>query len=205
MAVITSLTPQKRDKTRCNVEVDGRFFCGMELATVLQNGLNAGMEIAPETLAAIQLESERATALDKALGHISARMKTEREVRSFLEKKGYLAEVCESVIARMKELGFLDDGAYARLYAESAAKRKGTRLIAAELRAKGVSDEAIGEALGDVQGGEEAAKEILRKYLRGKEADEATLRRAYARLIAKGFDYDTARAALRSLGEEYED
>ena len=33
MAEITGITPQIKDKERCNIEVDGRFFCGMKLET----------------------------------------------------------------------------------------------------------------------------------------------------------------------------
>ena len=35
MAEITGITPQIKDKERCNIEVDGRFFCGMKLETVV--------------------------------------------------------------------------------------------------------------------------------------------------------------------------
>ena len=41
--------------------------------------------------------------------------------------------------------------------------------------------------------------------MRGKEVNRDTLRKAYAHLVSKGFDYDTARSALKSLGDEDED
>ena len=34
---ITAITPQKHDAARCNIEVDGRFFCGMQLLTVMEH------------------------------------------------------------------------------------------------------------------------------------------------------------------------
>ena len=117
MPEITAITPQKKDKTRCNVEIDGRFYCGMKLVTVMQSRLKVGMSIALEELAHIQLESEKQTALDKALHHITASMKPEKEIRDFLTKKGYLKDVCDYVIEKMKGYGFLDDGAYAKAYA----------------------------------------------------------------------------------------
>ena len=189
MSQITAITPQKKDKTRCNIEVDGRFYCGMSLVTVMQYRLKTGMEISEGELAKIQLESEKETALDKALFHITATMKTEREIRDFLKKKGYLEDVQDDVIARMREYGFLDDAVYARAYVESMAKRKGARLIEAELKRKGVADEAISEALADVTGEDEAAKNALKKFLRGKDVtDKKVLQRAYSNLLSKGFD-----------------
>ncbi len=206
MSEITAITPQKKDKTRCNIEVDGRFFCGMSLVTVMQHRLKAGMEIAEGELAKIQLESEKETALDKALFHITATMKTEREIRDFLKKKGYLEDVQDDVISRMREYGFLDDAAYARAYMESMAKKKGPRLIEAELRRKGVSDEAIAEALAGLTGEDEAAKSVLKKFLRGKDVtDRKVLQRAYANLLSKGFDYETAKRALEDLRDDDED
>lgn len=199
---ITAITPQVKDKTRCNIEVDGRFFCGMKLETVMQSRLKAGMEVTEEMLSALQFESEKQTALDKALTHISASMKTEREVRDYLKKKGYLPEVIEYAASKMKEHRFLDDGAYALSYAQSLSPRKGKRLIAAELKRKGIPDEDIENALSAVTGEEESAKAVLDKYLRGKEIDRKTLQKAYAYLIGKGFGHDAARAALGSLLEE---
>ena len=152
MAEITGITPQIKDKTRCNIEVDGRFYCGMKLETVMQNRLKAGMCVSLETLSRMQLESEKMTALDKALTHITSSMKTEREIRDFLKKKGYLSDVCDYVAEKMKGYGFLDDGQYAKTYAESAGKRKGRRLIAAELKRKGVGDGEIEEALNGLTG-----------------------------------------------------
>lgn len=206
MSQITAITPQKKDKTRCNIEVDGRFYCGMSLVTVMQYRLKTGMEISEGELAKIQLESEKETALDKALFHITATMKTEREIRDFLKKKGYLEDVQDDVIARMREYGFLDDAAYARAYVESMAKRKGSRLIEAELKRKGVADEVISEALADFTGEDEAAKNALKKFLRGKDVtDKKVLQRAYSNLLSKGFDYETAKRALESLREDDED
>ena len=205
MPEITAITPQKKDKTRCNIEVDGRFYCGMKLETVMQNRLKAGSIVALDELSRMQLESEKQTALDKALVHISVSMKTEREVRDFLKKKGYLEDVVTFVVERMRGYGYLDDGEYARQYAESAGKRKGARVIELELRRKGISDEAIEAAVEGLGSGEETAKKLLEKFLRGKPVDKNTLRKAYQHLIYKGFDYETARAALASLGETDED
>ena len=201
MAAITGITPQIKDKTRCNIEVDGSFLCGMKLETVMQNRLKAGMCVCLETLSRMQLESEKMTALDKALTHITSSMKTEREIRDFLKKKGYLSDVCDYVAEKMKGYGFLDDGQYAKTYAESAGKRKGRRLIAAELKRKGVGDGEIEEALNGLTGERESALRVLEKYMRGKPVDKKTLSKAYAYLIGKGYDYETARGALSAFGD----
>ncbi len=202
MPVITAITPQKKDATRCNIELDGRFFCGMKLETVMQNRLKAGAEVTAEELSRMQLESEKQTALDKALTHISASMKTEKEVRAYLARKGYLEEVTDYAVSRMKEYGYLDDKEYARRYCESAGGKKGRRLLALELKKRGVSEEDSEEALSGLGDEEEGAKAALMKYLRGKPCDRATLSKAFRHLLSKGYDVDTARAALAEWTDE---
>lgn len=203
MNEITAITPQVKDKRRCNIFVDGRFYCGLTLEATVKNRLKVGQTVSPETLSEIQLESEKNTALDKALTHVSATRKTEKQVRDFLSGKGYLPAVVDYAIEKMKGYNFLNDGEYAEAYIESAGKKKGSRLIKMELKSKGVSDEEIDGALSAVDSETqiEAAKAVLQKYMRGKTADRETLHKAYRYLMGKGFEYETARVALASLGE----
>ena len=204
MREITAITPQIKDKTRCNIYVDGRFYCGMGLETTVKNRLKVGMQVDEEALSDMQLESEKNAALDKALTHISATRKTEKEIRAFLSKKGYLPAVVEFVVEKMRGYDFLNDGEYAREYISHAAKKKGGRLIKSELRAKGLSDEDIDGALEELDGDTElaAATGVLEKYLRSKSADRETLQKAYRYLLGKGFDYETAKRAIDAFGGE---
>ncbi len=204
MNEITAITPQVKDKTRCNIYVDGRFFCGLTLETVVKNRLKIGQTVTAEGLSSLQLESEKNTAFDKALAHLSATRKTEKQIRDFLTKKGYLPAVCDFVVDKLKGYAFVDDSEYAKAYLESAAKRKGSRLIRLELRQKGIDEEKVEEALEGLDGEEElsAAQGILEKYLRGKPLERETLQKAYRYLLGKGFDYEVAKEALAAITQE---
>ncbi len=204
MAEITAITPQKHDKTRCNIELDGRFCCGMQLETVMINRLKCGMSVTEHELARMQLQSERAQALDRALTHLTHSMKTQREMERFLKGKGYLDETVCAVLERLSELGFLNDEEYAGRYAAAAGKSKGKRLIAHELKRRGVDEEEIAQAVDEMPGQEEAARALAEKYLRGKERDVKTLQKAYAYLLRRGFEADIVRSAL-ALGEVADD
>ena len=207
MNEITSILPQVKDKTRCNVYLDGRFCCGLTLETVVKNRLKVGNIVTEEALAEMQLESEKSTALDKALTHLSATRKTEKEIRSFLAKKGYLSAVIDYVMEKLRSYNFVNDEEYAEAYVEKAVKRKGGRMIRMELRGKGVADEEIDAALLQVDEGQEiaTATELLQKYMRGKTADKESLQKAYRHLIGKGFNYDVAKSALSAFGDCEED
>ena len=205
MYEITQITPQIKDKRRCNIYLDGRFYCGLTMEAAIKYRLKVGVQVNPKTLSEIQLESEKNTALDKALTHISASQKTEREIKEFLTKKGYLSAVIEYVLEKMRSYGFVDDRAYAAAYAENAVKRKGKKLIELELKRKGINGEAIDQATENLQGEEDTAKRIAEKYMRGKTPDRANLQKTFRYLLSKGFVYDTAKSALSALGDTEEE
>ncbi len=203
MNEITAITAQVKDKTRCNVYIDNRFCCGMRMDTVVKNRLKVGMLVTEEALADWQLESEKDTAFDKALAHLSATRKTEKQIRDFLVKKGYLPAVIDYVVEKLRAYDFINDGEYAEAYVESAAKRKGGRLIRMELKGKGLSDEEIDGALDNLDEESQlaAANEVAQKYMRGKTWDKNTLQKAYRYLLSKGFSYDVAKEALTAIGK----
>jgi regulatory protein len=203
MNEITAITPQVKDKTRCSIYIDGRFCCGLTLATAIKNRLKVGDVISPERLSTVQFESEKDTALDKALTHVSATRKTEKQVREFLEKKGYLSAVVEYVIEKMRGYNFLNDEEYAEAYVASVGKKKGVRLIKMELKNKGLTDEDIDGAIENMSESaqEEGASSVLEKYMRGKTVDRETLYKAFRYLLGKGFTYEVAKSALARFGE----
>ena len=207
MNEITGILPQVKDKTRCNIYLDGRFCCGLTLETVIKNRLKVGKTVTETELAEMQLESEKNTALDKALTHLSATRKTEKQIRAYLTEKGYLPAVVEYVLEKLRSYNFVNDGEYAEAYVEHAVKRKGERKIRMELRGKGVADEQIDAALSQVDEEQEieTATGILQKYMRGKTADKETLQKAYRYLMGKGFSYDVAKSALSAFGDCEED
>lgn len=206
MNEITAITPQIKDKRRCNVYVDGRFCCGLTLEATVKNRLKVGQIVSPERLAEIQLDSEKNTAFDKALTHLSAAQKTEKQVRTFLEGKGYLPAVVEYVIDKLHSYNFLNDGQYAEMYVECIGKRKGSKLIRMELKGKGVSDEDIDEALDklSLETEKETATALLAKYMRGKAYDKATLQKACRYLLGKGYDYEIVKSVISDYGLDEE-
>ena len=201
MGEITALSVQSKDKTRCNVYIDGRFSCGLSIAAAMTHRLKVGMQVDDGYLAEIQMDSDKDVALSKALSFVTATQKTKKQVRDYLAKKGYLPAVVNYVLDKMTDYKFLDDSAYASSYCQSAAKRKGKKLIRLELLSKGVEEEDMDGALEEVD--EETQKEtatvLVQKYMRGKLVDKETTQKAFRYLLSKGFDYEVAKAALATL------
>ena len=207
MNEITAILPQVKDKKRCNIYIDGRFCCGLTLEATVKNRLKVGQTVSPQRLSQIQLESEKNTALDKAMTHLSASRKTEKQIREFLSKKGYLEDVTSYVIEKLNEYHFLNDKEYAENYVEHTSQRKGVRLIRVEMRKKGLSEEDMDAALDGID--EETqlntAREVLEKYMRHKEVDKTTLQKAIKYLLGKGFEFEIAKKAVLVYGEPEEE
>lgn len=201
MSTITSIEPQVKDKTRCSVFVDGRFYCGIKLEVAVRYRLKAGMTVDKSQLDLIQLETEKAQAVDKALTHISASPKTRKQITDFLAKKGYVGAVIDYVMERLDYYGYADDGQYCRAYIESVS-HKSKRAIEAELLKRGVDRATVEEELSDYSDDEEEVLLLLQKYLRGKDLSMENIYKGCRYLISKGYDYDTVKAAGERLNED---
>lgn len=199
MKTVTAITQQK-DPKRCNIFLDGEFFCGLPLETVMKCRIKVGMTIDSEELEKIQLDSELLAATDKAMSYLTGSVKTEKQVRDYLRGKGYTPLVVGHVVEKLKGYSLIDDAEYARRYVETYSGKKGARLMLMELKTKGVSAETAERAVAAVDDQTEAAYRIAVKYTKGKTPDREGLQKLYRYLLSKGFSYDEARAAADRLG-----
>lgn len=204
MSEITSIEPQKKDKERCSIFIDGRFYCGIKLEVAIKHRLKAGMQIEKSKLDEIQLETEKSQAIDKAMTHLSATMKTKKQMRDFLVKKGYTEAVINYVFEKLEYYKLLDDEVYCRAYVNSVSGR-GKRALEADLYKRGAEKGAIERVLSEIDESSDEAAAVLEKYMRGKAATKENLYKGFKYLLSKGFGYDTAKEALEKFGEINED
>jgi len=171
-----------------------------------------------------------AVVLEAAARFLEVRSRSVSEVRRRLGGAGYRPDLVDGAIARMTELGMLDDEAFARSWVESRdrARPRGERAIREELRLKGIDRETVDLVLAErrdralassaAAGGENegqpatadrtAAERLLAKNARAlaRVADPRQRRqRAYALLARHGFDPETCREVAATLTEAAED
>ncbi len=196
MAIITSIEQQKKNKGRVSIYLDGVFYCGMKAEVAAKMGLKVGEDCDEEKIESMQLETEKDEAMDRALTFLSHSIKTEKQIRDKLAEKGYTEAVKDYVIERLEEFGLVDDLEYCKTYINSV-KGRGERALRFELARRGVEKETIDEAFeGYEENGDEAA-EVARKYLRGKELSRDVRYKAVRYLMSKGYEYETAEAAVK--------
>ncbi|MCM1546333.1 MAG: RecX family transcriptional regulator [Clostridiales bacterium] len=201
MSQITSIEPQIKDKTRCSIFVDGRFYCGIKLEVAVKYRLKAGMEIDRAELDKIQLETEKVQATEKALTHLSASLKTEKQMRDFLVKKGYVEAVVDYVMEKMHYYGYVNDAEYCKAYI-GGISGKSRRAIEVELLKRGVDKETVRGALNDYEDDDELILSALKKYLRGKELTKENVYKACRYLVSKGYEYDAVKRVSERLGDD---
>ncbi len=138
---------------------------------------------------------------------LAHRPRTEQELRTRLTQRGWGEETVDQVILRARKEGLVNDRLFACLYAEGAllARPRSRRLVAAELRGRGVPSElaekAAHQALPELSELELARRALAQRNNLWKGLAPAKVhRRAAAFLLRRGFPPDLIRAIVE---EEY--
>lgn len=162
---------------------------------------------------------DAAAAMEIAVRFLGTRPRTRHELVQRLRRSSVPDPVAEATLARLAELGYVDDAAFARWWTDQRDRHspRGRRMIEAELRQRGVERDVIAadrethEALerppedASLPGSEaDRADEALDRHLRGRRLpqDSKALQRIGMFLMRRGFDPETVRAAIRRAGAE---
>lgn len=149
--------------------------------------------------------------LTAALRFLEARQRSTAEVRRRLTRAGYGEELVAGAIARLTELGMLDDTAFAQAWVESRdrARPRSERALRRELAVKGIDRETVDGTMderdvGSSDADAEAARRLLERNARAlaRIADpRARRQRAYSLLARHGFDSEVAVVAIARFPE----
>lgn len=132
-----------------------------------------------------------------ALKYVARRMRTEQEVRLYLESKGGGPDDIDEVIAYLYSYGYLDDAAFVRAFVNDRILFHpcGRFLIDAKLKEKGVKRSVRERVLDEVFPLEREADLLHREYekyrSRGKSRQQA-LRHFYQKGFSSGLLYELA-------------
>ena len=142
---------------------------------------------------------------NKALRLLDRRDFSRAELIKKLVEKGEAQADAEAVVARLNELGVVDDRRYAALVVRQyAGKGYGARRVRAELLRRGVPRELLDAALEEMPAQDDALLTLLRRKL-GDSFDRADVKRATDALARKGYGWDEIGAALQRLRDEIDE
>jgi len=169
----------------------------------------------PDTLLGSSLFSEgedfRALAQRMALDRLARRAHSCGELRVAFAKRAIPTEIGDEIIVALTRSNLLDDGDFARAWRDSRMRSRGLapRVIARELREKGIDPDLILEVISEVssESEESALQELLAKKVRSlRPGDRKKQERALLGfLMRKGHRGDRAGLAVRAALQKFYD
>ena len=146
---------------------------------------------------------------DYALRMLMRRPHSVHEMKTKLLRRADSELLAQVVLTRLKESGKLDDSRYAKQFTRQRAevRKQGKFRIARDLRARGVPDRHINEALSDSADTQNEVA-IVRQRIERKlgsfrgEISDKKFASIYRSLLAAGFPADLIRRELKSITRE---
>jgi regulatory protein len=141
-----------------------------------------------------------------ALRALMRRAHSIHQMKEYLNLRAEDEDLVANVIARLRELHYLDDTRFATEFARQHAsfRKQGRFRIARELRARGVPDASIDAALDSVFAETDEAASVRARirrrlaHVRGA-LDQRKIASLYGSLLRAGFSADLIRAELRGV------
>lgn len=199
---ITALRTQKRDKTRVAVHLDGEYAFGLALIHALW--LKIGQTLTDAQIEELKAADTLEKARLKAVDFIGYRPRSVAEVRRRLSRAGVDEENILQIVANLQGAGLLDDASFSKEWVESRLRSapKSRRMMAWELRQKGVAQGVIDETLqaADVDDAETAQKMARQRLPRLAGLDAFARKRKLSEYLARnGFDYTIISEAVAAV------
>jgi regulatory protein len=206
---ITRIQAQKK-KGRYNIYLNGEYAFPVDEALIVKHYLRKGMVVSSELEQTLKEEDTFRKAYQRALNYLSYGLRSEKEVRDDLAEKEF-EEYADAVIDKLKDQRLIDDVEYAKAYVRTAANlnRKGPRVIANELKRRGINELKIEEALPEYSEEDQVDNAVTLAEKQWKKAKKKSEREAiqYVRqfLMQKGFQADVINVALETIDTDKEE
>jgi regulatory protein len=203
MKKITALTVQKKNPNRVNVHLDGEFAFG--LARIVAAWLSVGQQLSEEKIEQLQAEDARERAFQQAMLFLSYRARSEAEIRQNLRKHEIPEPVIEQTLNRLRQDGFANDHQFAQAWVEnrSTFRPRSRRMMAMELRQKGLSAEAVSSAVDGVDDESLAYEAAQKRMARYKGLEWNDFRKKLSDFLARrGFSYSVIAPVVTRIWNE---
>jgi regulatory protein len=197
--IVTGIERIAKRRNRVRVYVDGVAVTELPAAVARGEGLAPGRAVERAEIDAIVAKEQRRAAMATAAAMLARRPRSERQIRQRLGQRRTEPEVIDATIARLREVGLVNDAAYAQSWAESRNRSspRGRRLVVQELRTAGVETgvaTGAAEQIDDADAAYRLAASRMRSLARLER--DAFRARLGALLQRRGFGWDVVRATV---------
>ena len=170
-----------------------------------ENSLMAEMEIGTEYLDNLKFQSDYARAKSRALWYLDRMDYSEKALYEKLVLKGFDKKASSAVIAKLLELGLINDRRYGERLAEKLLSQGNSKRAAMQkMYAKGLPYDLCRELLENNEIDEEAQiLSLIEKKYSSKLTEKENHPKVYAALPRRGFSYSAVSAALQKYTEDF--
>ena len=168
------------------------------------SGLRVGQQLTDEQVATFQEGAKSAKAYGLGLKYVGLRLRSEKELRDYLVRKGCDADEIASASSRLKELGLVSDLRFAQAWIadRQALKPRSRQRLAQELGAKGVDSDTVHQVLGDMDSDAELAALVALVLRKRKMSAYQEEQKLTAYLGRQGYRWADIKAALARVANE---
>jgi regulatory protein len=200
---ITALQVQKKNPNRVNVHLDGEFAFG--LSRIVAAWLRLGQELSEEKIEQLVAEDGYERAFQQAMLFLSYRARSEVEIRQNLRKHEYPEPVIEQTLERLRRDGLANDDQFAQAWVENRTtfRPRSRRMMAMELKQKGLADEAIQSAVQNVDDDASAYEAARKRAARFKGLEWNDFRKKLSDFLARrGYSYSVIAPVVTRIWNE---
>lgn len=199
---IVSLKDKRKGLTSVLLEDGCELLLDTEI--VILNSLTPGAVLDdPDKLL---FESDVKRAKSRALWYLSRGDLSRKKLQEKLIQGGFMPSAAIQAVERMEELSLIDDTRLAqRLYEYLSESGASKREILYKLQNKGIPSDIAKQI---IEADESSESDKLQKLIKTKYAsklqNEENVKKVFAALIRKGYNYSDVREALKAYSEELE-
>lgn len=206
MPVITALEAHRLNAERVKLYLDDEYALDVPLLQAAK--LRRGQCLTEAEVQALADAEADQRAYDRAVRYLSYRPRSAEEVRRHLAKKDVPAAAQATVLARLRQQGYIDDAAFVAFWLADRERFKplAPRALRYELRQKGVADDIIEAQLTELDASASAyraASKRLHRYRGG--SLRAFQQQLSAFLRRRGFNGDTVADVVWRLQQELQE
>lgn len=211
MRTITKIQQQKKSLHRYNIYLNDEYAFGIDEDILVKFQLHKGMTLTESTIEEIMGHEDKHLAYLMAIRYLSYRMRSTKEIETYLRKKEVSPQTIASIMARLQKENLLDDHAFAAAFVRDRMLQtsKGPRVIINELREKGVSQE-VAEVAAEQYGLEQqvekaqkwAIKEVAKKSSHSVRKRKEQLQ---YKLMQKGFSQEAVQIVMEEVTIEVDE
>ncbi|MFC3885365.1 recombination regulator RecX [Bacillus songklensis] len=215
MPIITKITTQAKNSERYNVYLDygkgEEYGFSVDEYVLVKFQLKKGRELDELDLTEIQYADDVKKAYNLALNYLSYRMRSKKEVHTYLKSKGIGEMIIQEVLHKLDDQRYIDDLEFAKAYARTQRSTtvKGPNLIRKELKEKGIADEYIDISLMDFSDNEQLQTAIkIADKTKGKNqklSSSALRQKIEQTLQQKGYSFTIIQQLFHEWGVEKEE